>query len=720
MGTLANETRENFLSFVSKYALGITVVFIVVMLVIPFPNFLVDIFMTSNLLFSIILLLVVLYTPRASSLSSFPQIVLLFTIYGIGINVASTRLILTADGTKGLAALSQNQSAMVQAFANIVANDNIVIGFVIFIIFIVVQVLVITKGAGRVSEVAARFTLDSMSTKQFDIDNQLSQGSITEEEARIQKEQLRRDIDFYSNMDGASKFVSGNVTAGIFITVINLVGGFLVGMLQYKLSWTDALNLYSKLTIGDGLLSQLPSLLLSFSTGLLVTGDKSNENLGEKISKEFTVESRIFTIAGTVLLLMAIAFHNKTALFLIPIGALVIFYGYNLTKKKEKDAIKKAQEEQKAREQSMQVKNNPESDSVSPLDPLQLQIGYALIPLVDKEKGAELLERITRIRKECANEMGLPVPRIRIIDNMSLDPNVYSFQIRGIEVASSTIRLGYYMCMNTGSVTEEIAGEKTKDPAFGMPAIWVPEENRSEAEQAGYAVVDPPTLIATHITEVIRAHAAEILGRQEVETLINSVKEQNPIVVNEVLHGEQHKFSYGDIEKVLQGLLREQVSIRNMVTILETLANFGSISSDPYFLTEKVREALGVQICLQYADSDKHLRVINLGQDWANLISENIHIPQDGSAPFVGFDLETGRQWTKCVSEKIAQTRSLGYMPIILAAHHIRPYVHYLLESEMSGVVVLSDSEVLKAGKTIQLEVLGEISMGNEETVVNG
>ncbi len=720
MGTLANETREKFLSFVSKYALGITLVFIIVMLVIPFPNFLVDIFMTSNLLFSIILLLTVLYTPRASSLSSFPQIVLLFTIYGIGINVASTRLILTADGTKGLAALSQNQSAMVQAFANIVANDNIVIGFVIFIIFIVVQVLVITKGAGRVSEVAARFTLDSMSTKQFDIDNQLSQGSITEEEARIQKEQLRRDIDFYSNMDGASKFVSGNVTAGIFITVINLVGGFLVGMLQYKLSWTDALNLYSKLTIGDGLLSQLPSLLLSFSTGLLVTGDKSNENLGEKISKEFTVESRIFTIAGTVLLLMAIAFHNKTALFLIPIGALVIFYGYNLTKKKEKDAIKKAQEEQKAREQSMQVKNNPESDSVSPLDPLQLQIGYALIPLVDKEKGAELLERITRIRKECANEMGLPVPRIRIIDNMSLDPNVYSFQIRGIEVASSTIRLGYYMCMNTGSVTEEIAGEKTKDPAFGMPAIWVPEENRSEAEQAGYAVVDPPTLIATHITEVIRAHAAEILGRQEVETLINSVKEQNPIVVNEVLHGEQRKFSYGDIEKVLQGLLREQVSIRNMVTILETLANFGSISSDPYFLTEKVREALGVQICLQYADSDKHLRVINLGQDWVNLISENIHIPQDGSAPFVGFDLETGRQWTKCVSEKIAQTRSLGYMPIILAAHQIRPYVHYLLESEMSGVVVLSDSEVLKAGKSIQLEVLGEISMGNEETVVNG
>ena len=720
MGTLANETREKFLSFVSKYALGITLVFIIVMLVIPFPNFLVDIFMTSNLLFSIILLLTVLYTPRASSLSSFPQIILLFTIYGIGINVASTRLILTADGTKGLAALSQNQSAMVQAFANIVANDNIVIGFVIFIIFIVVQVLVITKGAGRVSEVAARFTLDSMSTKQFDIDNQLSQGSITEEEARIQKEQLRRDIDFYSNMDGASKFVSGNVTAGIFITVINLVGGFLVGMLQYKLSWTDALNLYSKLTIGDGLLSQLPSLLLSFSTGLLVTGDKSNENLGEKISKEFTVESRIFTIAGTVLLLMAIAFHNKTALFLIPIGGLVIFYGYNLTKKKEKDAIKKAQEEQKAREQSMQVKNNPESDSVSPLDPLQLQIGYALIPLVDKEKGAELLERITRIRKECANEMGLPVPRIRIIDNMSLDPNVYSFQIRGIEVASSTIRLGYYMCMNTGSVTEEIAGEKTKDPAFGMPAIWVPEENRSEAEQAGYAVVDPPTLIATHITEVIRAHAAEILGRQEVETLINSVKEQNPIVVNEVLHGEQRKFSYGDIEKVLQGLLREQVSIRNMVTILETLANFGSISSDPYFLTEKVREALGVQICLQYADSDKHLRVINLGQDWVNLISENIHIPQDGSAPFVGFDLETGRQWTKCVSEKIAQTRSLGYMPIILAAHQIRPYVHYLLESEMSGVVVLSDSEVLKAGKSIQLEVLGEISMGNEETVVNG
>ena len=610
---MANENRGKVLNFIQQNIPGVAAVVVVLMLIIPLPKSFIDFFMILNLALSVVILLVVIYTPRASSFSTFPRIVLFATLFGLGINISSTRLILVSPARAS--GYSSSQSAMVQAFANIVTGgSNVVIGMVIFIILIVIQVLVITKGAGRVSEVAARFTLDAMSTKQFDIDNQLSQGYITEDEAKIMKEELRRDIDFYQNMDGSSKFVSGNVKAGIFITVINLIGGFIVGMVNNNMSFTDALSVYSVLTIGDGLLSQLPSLMLSFATGILVTGDKSGETLTDKIKKEFSIDGIIYEIVGAFLALMGIALRNHTQYLLVPMGALLFWFGFKMTKAKEDKEIKRKAAEAAEKSSSQQGAAAPENDAVAPLDPLQLQLGFALIPLVDKEKGAELLERITRIRRECALDIGLPVPKIRIIDNMSLEPNEYVFQIRGIKAGGSKLRLGYYMCMNTGLVTEEIPGEVTKDPAFGMPAIWVPEERRAEAEQAGYAVIDPPTVIATHITEIIRGNAARILGRQEVDILINSVKETNPIVVNEVLNGDKVRFTYGDIEKVLKGLLHEKVSIRNMVTILEALANFGGITKNTWELIEKVREALGLQICLQYVDQDDKLRVVNLSQ----------------------------------------------------------------------------------------------------------
>ncbi|MBQ1971475.1 MAG: FHIPEP family type III secretion protein, partial [Treponema sp.] len=587
---------------------------------------------------------------------------------------------------------------------------NVVIGMVIFIILIVIQVLVITKGAGRVSEVAARFTLDAMSTKQFDIDNQLSQGYITEDEAKVMKEELRRDIDFYQNMDGSSKFVSGNVKAGIFITVINLIGGFIVGMVNNNMSFTDALSVYSVLTIGDGLLSQLPSLMLSFATGILVTGDKSGETLTDKIKKEFSIDGIIYEIVGAFLALMGIALRNHTQYLLVPMGALLFWFGFKMTKAKEDKEIKRKAAEAAEKSSSQQGAAAPENDAVAPLDPLQLQLGFALIPLVDKEKGAELLERITRIRRECALDIGLPVPKIRIIDNMSLEPNEYVFQIRGIKAGGSKLRLGYYMCMNTGLVTEEIPGEVTKDPAFGMPAIWVPEERRAEAEQAGYAVIDPPTVIATHITEIIRGNAARILGRQEVDILINSVKETNPIVVNEVLNGDKVRFTYGDIEKVLKGLLHEKVSIRNMVTILEALANFGGITKNTWELIEKVREALGLQICLQYVDQDDKLRVVNLSQGWSQKFLDYAQSPSDGSQPFVAFDPVDGRKWIEAVSKTITSVHAMGYQPIIMCSSIIRQLVRYSIEREMPGVVVISDREILAASNNIGLEVLGEIT----------
>lgn len=704
---MANENRGKVLNFIQQNIPGVAAVVVVLMLIIPLPKSFIDFFMILNLALSVIILLVVIYTPRASSFSTFPRIVLFATLFGLGINISSTRLILVSPARAS--GYSSSQSAMVQAFANIVTGgSNVVIGMVIFIILIVIQVLVITKGAGRVSEVAARFTLDAMSTKQFDIDNQLSQGYITEDEAKVMKEELRRDIDFYQNMDGSSKFVSGNVKAGIFITVINLIGGFIVGMVNNNMSFTDALSVYSVLTIGDGLLSQLPSLMLSFATGILVTGDKSGETLTDKIKKEFSIDGIIYEIVGAFLALMGIALRNHTQYLLVPMGALLFWFGFKMTKAKEDKEIKRKAAEAAEKSSSQQGAAAPENDAVAPLDPLQLQLGFALIPLVDKEKGAELLERITRIRRECALDIGLPVPKIRIIDNMSLEPNEYVFQIRGIKAGGSKLRLGYYMCMNTGLVTEEIPGEVTKDPAFGMPAIWVPEERRAEAEQAGYAVIDPPTVIATHITEIIRGNAARILGRQEVDILINSVKETNPIVVNEVLNGVN--FTYGDIEKVLKGLLNEKVSIRNMVTILEALANFGSITKNTWELIEKVREALGLQICLQYVDQDEKLRVVNLSQGWSQKFLDYAQTPSDGSQPFVAFDPVDGRKWIEAVSKTITSVHAMGYQPIIMCPSIIRQLVRYSIEREMPGVVVISDREILAASNNIGLEVLGEIT----------
>lgn len=706
---MANENRGKVLNFIQQNIPGVAAVVVVLMLIIPLPKSFIDFFMILNLALSVVILLVVIYTPRASSFSTFPRIVLFATLFGLGINISSTRLILVSPARAS--GYSSSQSAMVQAFANIVTGgNNVVIGMVIFIILIVIQVLVITKGAGRVSEVAARFTLDAMSTKQFDIDNQLSQGYITEDEAKIMKEELRRDIDFYQNMDGSSKFVSGNVKAGIFITVINLVGGFIVGMVNNNMSFSDALSVYSVLTIGDGLLSQLPSLMLSFATGILVTGDKSGETLTDKIKKEFSIDGIIYEIVGAFLALMGIALRNHTQYLLVPMGALLFWFGFKMTKAKEDKEIKRKAAEAAEKSSSQQGSAAPENDAVAPLDPLQLQLGFALIPLVDKEKGAELLERITRIRRECALDIGLPVPKIRIIDNMSLEPNEYVFQIRGIKAGGSKLRLGYYMCMNTGLVTEEIPGEVTKDPAFGMPAIWVPEERRAEAEQAGYAVIDPPTVIATHITEIIRGNAARILGRQEVDILINSVKETNPIVVNEVLNGDKVRFTYGDIEKVLKGLLHEKVSIRNMVTILETLANFGSITKNTWDLIEKVREALGLQICLQYVDQDDKLRVVNLSQGWSQKFLDYAQTPSDGSQPFVAFDPVDGRKWIEAVSKTITSVHAMGYQPIIMCSSIIRQLVRYSIEREMPGVVVISDREILAASNNIGLEVLGEIT----------
>ena len=702
---MANEGRGKVMNLIQHNYVAVSVVLVVFLLFIPIPKILIDLCMILNLAFAVIIMLAVLSTARASDFQTFPRIILVQTMFGLGINIASTRLILSAKTVS--TGISTEQSAMVQAFANIVAGNNIVIGFVIFIILIVVQVLVVTKGAGRVSEVQARFSLDSMSQKFFDVDNRLNSGMIDDEEAKRLKDAIRKEIDFYSNMDGSSKFVSGNVKAGIFITVVNLIGGFIVGMRFNGMNFSDALKTYSILTIGDGLMSQLPSIIISFATGLLVTGTKSDEDLGSQIREDFTRDGYTYIIVGVILIVTGIALRAGTQFLLVPIGGVFIFIGYRLSRKqnKEKEKIRQAEEQQKATNQSSA--SDPEKDKIALIDNLSLELGYALIPLVSKEKGAELLERITRIRNEAKLDMGFLIPKIHIQDNMTLDPNDYSFKIKGIEAGHANIRLGYYMCMDTGSVITPLKGEKTKDPAFGMDAIWLPEDQRQEAEEAGYVVVDPPTIIATHITELIRANAARMLGRQEVSSIIETVKEKNPVLVTEVL--ETAKLSYGQIQKVLQNLLEENVSIRDIVTILETLANYAAISKNPWDLTEKVREALGLQICLQYADNDKKLRVMQLSEDLAVLIQNNGQYPADGSKPMAALDPVDRRKWLDSVSTALARVKSKGYQPIILCPQVVRQLVHCSIEREMPGVVVLSEMEIMAAGRNVSVEVIDKI-----------
>ena len=699
---MANESRGNILKFITGNAVPVAVVLAVFLLFVPIPKFIIDLSMILNLALSIIILLVVIRMPRPSDFQTFPRVILFQTMFSLGINISSTRLILTGKMQGGALA---NQSDMVKSFARIVAGNNLVVGFVIFIILIVVQVLVVTKGAGRVSEVAARFSLDSMNQKLFDIDNRLNSGAIDEQQAEVLKAAVRRDIDFYSNMDGSSKFVSGNVKAGIFITVINLIGGFLVGMIMNHMSFNDALNTYSTLTIGDGLTSQLPSLIISFATGLLVTGTKSDESLDQQLKVEFTGDGHIYEILGGVLIVAGFALRGGTQILLLPVGALAIFIGFNMTRDKQKAEI--AAKQESAQKTSSQAANAKEEPIVM-LDPLSLELGYALIPLVDKEKGAELLERISRIRTEARHDIGLDIPKIRIQDNMTLEPNDYGFKIAGIEAGHSSVRVGYVMCLDTGAVTEAIDGEKTKDPAFGMDAIWLPEDRRNEAEGAGYVIVDPPTIISTHITEIIRNHAAELLDRQAVSVILDTVKQKNPVLVSEVL--DTAKISYGTIEKVLQNLLEEKVSIRNYVRILETMANYAGVSRNIWDMTQKVRDALGLQICMQYADENKKVHVMRLSQELSELVAERAVNPEDGSKPYVGFDPVDRRRWLKAVSASIAKANQLNYQPIIITVSAVRQLVRSAIEREMPGVVVLSDTEMYAAGSSISPEIICEIS----------
>ena len=697
---------------VKKYnidiAVAFTVILMVLMFIIPLPTVLLDFFMALNLTFSLVVLLIVLFTARATDFSVFPSLLLLSTIFGLVLNVSSTRLILS----KGEAF----DGAMIRAFSSFVigasGSQGLVIGFVIFIILIAVQAFVITKGAKRVAEVSARFKLDSHPTKSMSIDAEYNAGIITDEEARQKKEQLQREDDFYGAMDGANQFVSGNVKVGIFITVINVIAGLIIGMVFRQEPFSSAMRTYTTLTIGDGLLAQLPSLFLSVATGLLVTRMIDEGSFGQDIKKQFSQVGWIyFVAAGTLAIMGVLPGFPHIVLFIIAFVLAAVGWRIVKAERLYKQTAKQKQAAQKQGGQQQRGGGGEPAQGeiapIVPLDPLSLELGYALIPLVDKDKGAELLERITRIRREAALDLGLVAPRIRIIDNMRLEPSEYCFKIKGVEVARGKIRMGWYLGINPGGVSEEIPGERTVDPTFGLPAVWISEENRDRAERAGYTVVDPPAIIATHLTEVIKKHAAEILGRQEVQGIMDALRKDFPAVIDEAAK----VCSLGEVQKVLQGLLREQVSIRNTIVILETLADFRPITSDVSILVEKVRQALGRQICLQYADENKTLHVLTVEPSLAQKIVESRIDTVNG--PMAALEPSEQRIWIRSLIQAVTTMQKSGFLPIVLAPEaSARILIKNSTDREIPDLVVLSIPEI---SKDIQVEVIGEIKLEQDK-----
>lgn len=666
------------------------VVAVVMMLIIPLPTVLLDTLMSLNLLLSLLVVLIVLYTKNALDFSVFPTLLLVTTVFGLALNVSSTRLILSQGG--------QFSGQIVLAFARFVVGTEgsagLVIGLIIFIILVAVQFIVITKGATRVAEVAARFTLDSLPGKQMAIEAEFNSGALTEEEMTKKKTDLEREVDFYGAMDGASKFVSGNVKVGILITVVNIVGGIVVGTTIHGEPIGNALSTYVSLTIGDGLVSQFPALLISTATGLIVTRAISDGTFGEDITDQFTRQSRIYWIASIFLAGLALL-PGFPWYVLLPLAGLTTFAAIRLRRRD----LRVAQAEVGERE----AKTAPaqvEPTHVAPLDQLSMELGYGLIPLVDKEKGAELLDRITSIRRETALELGLVVPRIRIIDNMRLGPNEYSLKIRGVEVGRGVIRMGSYMCINPGGAREDIPGEETTDPAFGLPARWIGEEQRERAERAGYTVVDPPSIIATHLTEVIKRNASDLLGRQEVRQMLDQLKPDYPAVVDEL----SGTLSLGQIQKVLQGLLHEQVSIRNQVGIFEALADWAGMSKETGFLIEKARQAIGRQICLQYTDDHRRLRVATVEP---RLEQEVVESRVDTAGGAVAALRPDRRQaWIDATAKRLRAMQEQGYPPVILCSEAARGLIRHSVSRDLPEVAVLSIPEI---ANDIQVESVGEI-----------
>ncbi|GER69030.1 flagellar biosynthesis protein FlhA [Weizmannia acidilactici] len=659
------------------------VILIVTMLIIPFPTWALSFLIICNISLALLVLLISMNMKEALQFSVFPSLLLILTLFRLGLNISTTRSILS----KG------NAGGVIETFGSFVVGGNIVVGLVVFLILIIIQFIVITRGAERVAEVAARFTLDAMPGKQMSIDADLNAGMISDQEARARREKVSREADFYGAMDGASKFVKGDAIASIIIVLINLIFGIIIGMTQLGLSISDAASQFSLMTVGDGIVSQIPALLISTATGIVVTRAASEGNLGQDVMAQMLAYPKMLYVAGGTIFLLGL-FTPINDFLTIPVAAALAFGGYRLQKIPDKagqESVEGAEELQ-----TEELKSPESVMSLLDIDPIEFEFGYGLIPLVDVNQGGDLLDRIVMIRRQLAIELGIVIPVVRIRDNIQLQPNEYHLKINGNVLAKGEILLDHYLAMAPGEDDGAIEGIDTVEPAFGMPAKWITEDQKEQAEMMGYTVVDPPSVVSTHITETIRQNAHELLGRQETKALVEHLKKSYPVLVEEVT---PNPLSIGDIQKVLAKLLKENVSIRKLPVIFETLADYGKLTTDTDLLTEYARQSLARQITEQYAAGGQNLKVITVSGKVEKLIADGVQHTEHGN--YLSIDPAVSQKIVQSVTQQVERVSLTGSAPVILCSPAVRMYLRQMIERYFPQVPVLSYNE-LEANVEVQ------------------
>ncbi len=658
-------------------AIGLMIILSV--MIIPLPPIMLDLALTGSLTISLLILLVALYINSPLEFSVFPSLLLITTLFRLSLNVASTRLILS-EGHEGQGAAGD----VITAFGQFVVGDNYAIGFIVFIILVVINFIVITKGSGRIAEVAARFTLDALPGKQMSIDADLNAGLINEEQARKRRKEIEAEADFYGAMDGASKFVRGDAIAGIIIMAINIIGGLAIGVIQMNLGAAEAAEAYTRLTIGDGLVSQIPALIISTAAGIVVTRNHSKGNIGAEVASQLLFNSRAVGVSAASVFALGLVPGLPT----LPFTLIALFLGgiaWVITKyqQEEKDNKEKAKQEEAQKPKKENIEN------LLPLDMVELEIGYGLINAVESDESGDLLERIVSIRKQFALDLGIVIPSVHIRDNLQLKPGEYRILLKGNKIAGGELKTDCLLAMDPGNTSQKIEGIATKEPAFGLDALWISKSQKEDAEVAGYTVVDIPTVVATHITEVLRQHAYELFGRQEASKLVDNFKKNYPKVVEDLI---PETLSLGQVVKVLQNLLREQVSIRDLLTIFETLADEGANTKDADVLTESVRRALSRSITNKLKDDQDNLHVINLGPQVEDIINQSLLQTEQGVQ--LALDPTYGHGLVNSIAEKIESHPEVAGQPILLTSPMSRRHIFKLVNRFIPQLVVLSHGEL--------------------------
>ncbi|MBU0481468.1 MAG: flagellar biosynthesis protein FlhA [Proteobacteria bacterium] len=682
----------------SSLVVAVGVVAILMVMIIPLPPFMLDLLLSMNITVGLLILLMSMYNAHPLDFSSFPSLLLITTLFRLSLNIASTRLILL-HGHEGLGAVGQ----VIQSFGNFVVGGSYAVGLIIFLIMVLINFIVITKGSGRIAEVAARFTLDAMPGKQMAIDADLNAGLINEDDAKKRREDISRQSEFYGSMDGASKFVRGEAIASIVIMVINIIGGFFIGAFLQGMALGQAVETYTLLTIGDGLVSQIPALIISTSAGIIVSRAASDVSMGKEFFNQFSSQPHAMSVAAGIIILFGLIPGLPHIPFLV-LGSLLGGLSIMALQKGAREQESAAEEVEKQKMAAKVSPGSPETvEALLPLDILELEVGYGLIPLVDDSQKGDLLERIRAIRRQFAIDMGLIIPPMHVRDNLQLRPDEYTLLLKGVEIARGEVMVDHLLAMDSGAAKRELEGIPTHEPAFKLPATWITVEKRDEAQMAGYTVVDPSTVIATHLTEILRSHGDELLGRQDTQKLLDNLAKTHPKVVEELVPGIM---GLGGIQKVLQNLLRERVSIRDLLTICETLADHALMTKDPDVLTEFVRQKLSRSIVGGFTNEEGTLSVLTLATKTEDLIRESIQKSEQGS--YLALEPNLAQRLLESIQASVDKIAEGGYHPLILCSAPIRRHLRRFLERFMPQIIIISHNELTTQSK---IESLGTIEI---------